>query len=178
MRKTLILVALMVCCFILTAFTLGKPKISPKELSPLLGERWRGTLTYRDFSQNKDYSIPVEIIVTQSSADANEWLVKFEYPKEPNANGEQTIKLSDGGTRFDGGILISKTKLSNKTLQFVTEKEGKDNNREATLRYTYTLNQTNFSIKKEVRYKNEADYFLRNEYKVSRQNKTHQSFRV
>ena len=165
MKKTLILIAV-VCICALTIFALGKPKISPKDLSALPGERWKGILTYRDFSRNKDYSIPVEITVTQSSAD--EWLFKYEYPKEPDANGEQTFKISDGGKRFDNGILVSKTELPDKSLQFVTEKEGKDNDREATLRYTYTLNQTNFSIKKEVKYKGEADYFLRNEYKVSR----------
>lgn len=168
MKKTLSLIIVAVCCFVSTISAFEKPNIRAKELTVLQGERWKGTLAYRDYTSNKIVSIPVEILVTQSSADQNEWVLKYEYPKEPQANSEQNVKISDGGKRFDGGIVVSKTKLANKTLRFVTEKEGTDNDREAVFRYTYTLNQTDFSIKKEVKYKGEAIYFLRNEYKLSR----------
>jgi len=50
----------------------------------------------------------------------------------------------------------------------VTEKKGQDDNRSASIRYTYLVNVSSFSITKEVRYEGDDKYFEGNSYRWKR----------
>jgi hypothetical protein len=54
------------------------------------------------------------------------------------------------------------------TLKIVTERRGKDNNKDALFRYTYLIGVSSFSIRKEVRPHGAAEFFERNRYSWKR----------
>lgn len=144
------------------------PRVSPDDLRKLSGARWTGTLTYLDYRANKPVSIPSNLIVTQAGGDENAWVFEYEYPDEPKANGKQTLKLEEGGTVFDGEKVVERTSLDSGGFRLVTVKRGRDNDKDALFRFTYTLDGAAFSVKKEVRPEGAAEYFERNRYSWKR----------
>ena len=92
------------------------------------------------------------------------WVFEYEYPDEPKANGKQVVRLEEGGTLFDGEKVVERSSLDGGALRIVTEKRGRDNDRDALFRYTYTLGESSFSIRKEVRPEGAAEFFERNTY--------------
>lgn len=148
--------------------------ISPNDLKPLLNAAWKGQLMYTDYTTGKETFIDAAINVTQSATDSLTWYFDYQYPKEPNANSQSVIKISPNGQELNGEKVISKETLNNKTLQIVTETQGEDNDRNATIRHTYTISNLSkiefggiFYIKKEVLHYVEKDFFVRNEYKFT-----------
>lgn len=149
-------------------FPRQSPRVSAEDLRGLTGARWTGTLTYLDYRSNKRVSIPSNLTVTRAEGDETAWVFEYEYPEEPKANGKQTLKVGDGGALFDGGTVVERTSLDGGGFRLVAEKRGKDNDREATFRYTYTLDRSTFIIKKEVRPEGAAEFFERNTYSWKR----------
>ena len=144
------------------------PRVSAEDLRRLTGARWTGTLTYLDYRSNKPVSIPSSLTVTQAAGDENAWVFEYEYPDEPKANGKQTLKIEEGGTVFDGETVVERTGLDGGGFRLVTEKRGRDNDKEALFRFTYTLDGSAFSVKKEVRPEGASDFFERNRYSWKR----------
>lgn len=149
-------------------FPQQSPRISAEEIRRLTGARWMGTLTYLDYRSNKKVSIPSNLTVTQSAGDESSWAFEYEYPEEPKANGKQTLKLSDDGAVFDGETVVERAGLDGGGFRLVTVKRGRDNDKEALFRFTYTFEGKTFSIKKEVRPEGAADFFERNTYSWKR----------
>lgn len=152
-----------------SAFAFGQTsKLKIKDLRNLTGAQWTGTLTYLDYRKNTKVSIPSNLKVMQSKDDKSSWIFEYQYPDEPKANGQENIALSKDGKTFDGETVIERTILADNTLRIVTEKSGPDNDKKALFRFTYLLNKTSFSIKKEVKYEGTTDFFVRNEYNWKR----------
>lgn len=136
-------------------------KVTPADLKGMTG-KWKGELTYVDYGSGKPVRIPVNITVTKNSG--REFVFHYQYPKEPHANGYDTLRVSRNGKSFKGLRVISKiTDQAGKTI-ITGEKHGTDNDLPATLRYTYTIAADSFKIKKEVMQAGENGYKLRNEY--------------
>jgi len=74
------------------------------------------------------------------------------------------VRLEEGGTVFGGEQVVGRTSLEGGALKIVTEKRGRDNDREALFRYTYTFGDSDFSIRKEVRPEGAGEFFERNTY--------------
>ena len=144
------------------------PKVSAEDLRRLAGARWTGTLTYLDYGSNKRVSIPSNLTVTQAEGEGGAWVFDYEYPDEPKANGRRTLKISDDGAVFDGETVVERTSLDGGGFRLVTVKRGKDNEKEALFRFTYTLEGSAFTIKKEVRAEGAAEFFERNRYSWKR----------
>jgi hypothetical protein len=155
---------LLVASFVAGLVPAQAPRVSAEDLRRLTGARWTGTLTYRDYRSNKKTSIPSNLSVTQSGGDESAWVFAYEYPDEPKADGKQVVRLEAGGALLDGEEVVERTGLEGGALKIVTEKRGRDNDREALFRYTYTLGATSFSIRKEVRPEGAAEFFERNTY--------------
>ena len=144
------------------------PRVAAEDLRGLTGARWTGTLTYLDYRSNNKVSIPSNLRVTQADEGGSAWVFEYEYPEEPKANGKQTLKISDDGTVFDGERVVERAGLGGGGFRLVTVKRGKDNEKEALFRFTYTLEGSAFSIKKEVRPEGAAEFFERNTYSWKR----------
>ena len=156
--------ALLIASSFFGLVSLKTPQVKTKDLQILTGANWTGSLSYLDYRKNKLVSIPSNLIVTQSATDKSSWIFEYQYPDEPKANSKEIVTLSKDGKILNGGRVTEKTKLTGDRLKIVTEKEGPDNDKNALFRFTYLLDKTTFSIKKEVKYEEATEFFVRNEY--------------
>ena len=140
--------------------------ISPDDLDIISG-KWRGTLTYLDYSTNKPFTMPANVSV---QGGKNEFQVQlfFAYPKEPNANSKDRIIISKDGLLLNKTRVTSREILTNQEIKITTEYSGKDNRKKAQIRNIYVFGPQRFIIRKEVKYNDSADWLMRNEYNFSR----------
>ena len=140
------------------------PRLKPDDLVPLLGGPWMGTLTYRDYSSNKEVSIPSNLTVTRSIEQNRTWIFEYEYPKEPKANSKESVVISEDGTSIDDEKLVARETLASGVLRLVTERRGKDNDENALIRHIYLISESRFLVTKEVRPENSTTFLERNRY--------------
>ena len=165
--KTFVL-ALLIGSQIVGLVSTKEANITRDDLQVLTGVQWSGTLTYLDYRSNKKVSIPSDLIVRPNGEDKWSWVFEYRYPDEPKANDEEIVRLSEDGKTINGEVVLERTSLPDSKVRFVTEKKAEDNNRRAVMRFTYSLSAKSFSIKKEVRYEDENQFFERNEYSWKR----------
>jgi hypothetical protein len=138
--------------------------VKPEDFRTLTGGRWMGTLVYVDYRSNKEVSIPSNLTVAEAKGEDPTWIFEYEYPDEPKANSKENVKLAKNGTSINDETVVERASLDGGLLRVVTERRGKDNDRDALIRYTYTIGQSSFSIKKEVRPEGSTKFFERNRY--------------
>jgi hypothetical protein len=143
-------------------------KISAKDLKPLEGKLWIGNLTYLDYKSKKRTSIKSNVKITRSAVDKLVWTFDMQYPLEPGANGKDDVKLSADGMTLDGETIVERTKLPDGGLRIVTVKSGQDDGRNSTIRHTYLISKSAFSIKKDVKLEGTDEFFERNIYSWTR----------
>lgn len=151
---------------ILTCAAFFQAQISTNDFRPVLGD-WKGTLTYNDYSSSKEVKISADISVSELVSDKNAIVLKYTYPKEPQANSMDTLRISADGKMINDKHIVSAVK-QNDSVVLTAEKQGKDNDKPSTLRYIYTLSNSKFNIRKEVKYNDSSDFFFRNEYSFHR----------
>ena len=144
-----------------------EPRVMADDFARLAGARWAGTLTYLDYGSQKEVSIRSDLIVTRSPDGS--WVFEYVYPDEPKANGTKTVKLAEGGAMLGDEAVVERASLDGgRALRIVTRRRGKDNDREALFRFTYLLDASSFSIRKEVRPEGASEFFERNRYSWKR----------
>lgn len=133
----------------------------------LISGNWTGTLTYIDYGTNKPYTMPATVTVEPRK---NEYEVQLliNYPKEPNANSKEKIKLSKDGSLLNKHRIVSRKLITNNEIEIITEYQGKDNNEKALIRTIYVFGQKRFIIRKEVKFADTANWLKRNEYNFIR----------
>ena len=141
-------------------------RITTKDLKIILG-KWTGSLTYVDYRTNKPFTMPSNVDVKQGKNE-KQLLLLITYPKEPNANSKDKIKISEDGQQLNKKEVKSRQKLADGQIQIITEYLGKDNNKPALLRNIYILGDKQFIIRKEVNFENTNEWMMRNEYSLSR----------
>jgi hypothetical protein len=162
---------LLIPFLIIAWFVFARPAtiVSVKDFKPAFG-KWKGSLTYLDYSSGKPYTMPVNVTIMPRKGNSNQLILAFEYPDEPKANGNDTLIINKDGTQIDGAAVISNKRSADRSLEIITEKAGEDgnDNRKATLRHIYTISKKLFSSRKEVKFSGEEKFILRNEYKMNR----------
>ena len=127
--------------------------------------KWRGTLTYLDYTSGKPYTMPADIIF--SFTENQSGLIRsYEYPDEPKANAKDTLVIEKNGTLFNKEKIASQKLTPSGDFTILTEYEGVDGNENkvAIIRHTYSLEGNGFSIKKEVKFIGTDTWIKRNEY--------------
>ncbi|MBC7398831.1 MAG: hypothetical protein H7289_02710 [Mucilaginibacter sp.] len=137
-------------------------RLKSTDFDGLLGHQWTGILTYLDYGTNKLEPIASELTVTDGKA-AGSYSWATVYPQEVSHNSIDEVIISKDGTLVDDELVKERILLPNGTLKFVTIKQGSDNNRKATFKFTYLVGKTTFSRKKEVCYDGTTQWFTRNE---------------
>ncbi|MFK7813765.1 MAG: hypothetical protein AB8B59_14820 [Maribacter sp.] len=157
------LIILTVC---ITSLSSAQNTIAPEELTVLLG-KWKGTLTYSNYSDGIPFSMPAELEVTKGK---NQYQLELftSYPKEPNANSKGMIKISKDGTKVNKEPITSIEQLPNERVQIITEYQGKDDGKKALIKNVYIIGKTNLIIRKEVKFDSSDTWLIRNEYSYSR----------
>lgn len=157
---------IIVFVLLLSLDSYAQDTITPDDLYILKG-KWTGTLTYMDYSSNKPFTMPANLIVKQGK-NQNQLVLLVSYPKEPHANSKKKIRISKNGLQLNKHEIKSKKTITNDQVQIITEYSGKDNNRKALIKNIYILGKNQFVIRKEVKFENSEDWLLRNEYKYTR----------
>lgn len=140
--------------------------INVDELTPVAGN-WIGSLSYLDYSSNKEVSIDCNLnakVVTNKNA-VN---LSYVYPQEMNYNSSDLVKITQQGTHLDNSKIIEKKYDADGVLYLVTEEKGKDDNRPATIQYVITISAQAFSIAKMVKFEGQQTFFRRNVYSWNR----------
>lgn len=142
--------------------------VSVKDFKPAFG-KWKGTLTYLDYTSGKPYTMPCNITINAEKVSNHKLLIKFEYPDEPKANGSETIVISADGKSIGDEQVVINEKLNGVT-KIIAERNGVDgnDNRKAILRLIYEFSKRSFSMRKQVKFEGEEKWILRNEFKMSR----------
>ena len=155
--------------FLLTVFAFAiTASVSVKDFKPAYG-KWTGTITYLDYTSGKPFSMPANVAIVKNKKDANQLILAFEYPKEPKANGNDTLTISSDGSMIDDTKVVSKVERDG-MLQIITEKNGVDGNenKKAVIRYIYSISKRSFIKRKEVKFDGENKFIMRNEFNMSR----------
>lgn len=161
MKNTICLLFVM----LLAACAVSAQSVSEKDLRVLEGRTWVGTLEYLDYGSGKKTAIKSNLNVARKADGV--WTFEYIYPDEPKANGTSEVALGDSGKTFNGQAVTGKTR-GDGTLRIVTTKEGEDNSKKAVFRFTYSISKNAFSIRKEVQYVGETEWFERNTYSWTR----------
>lgn len=148
--------------------TADDPAVKPEELMSFTAKHWKGTLSYLDYGKNTEVSIPAELNVIQSESDLNVFYFSYEFPDEPQANGIDTIIVSKNGRKINNETVTENKYTNDSIYTFTTIKSGDDNNKKAEMKHTYILNGNILTIRKEVKYKDQKEFFVRNEFKFKR----------
>ncbi len=143
-------------------------KVSSKELQPLVGN-WKGSLTYLDYSSGKPYTMPADIDIRQEKK-SNLLFLSNLYPDEPKANSMDTLTISHNGQMINNATVRLNRKLKNGNREIVTEIAGFDgnDNKQATIRTTYTFGKGIFTNIKEVQFADQDVWIKRHEYSYTR----------
>ncbi|MDI1241691.1 MAG: hypothetical protein PSX80_07195 [bacterium] len=150
----------------LLTFTASGQSVRDKDLKPLEGQTWIGTLTYRDYGSGKKTLIKSNLSVQKKSGDV--WSFSYVYPDEPKANSSSEVILAAEGKMLNGQIVASREKTKDGRLEIVTTEEGDDDGKKALFRYTYSISRKVFEIRKDVQYIGETIWLERNTYRWRR----------
>jgi hypothetical protein len=146
---------------LLTCASFFQAQISPNDFRPIFGQ-WKGELTYSDYKTGRPIKIPVEMKVAEARS-ANSIILSYSYPKEPQANSNDTMRIATDGKMLNDKNIVS-VKKENNLVVITAERSGDDNNKPATLRYNYSIGKNQFVIRKEVKYNDTDNFIFRNEY--------------
>lgn len=130
---------------------------------------WQGSLTYLDYSSNKEYLIPLQMEVKRILKSDTFTLAYF-YTDEPFENSIDTVIISYDGKMINNIPIKKRYKDDNGKITIVIEQIGQDgnDNKKAIKRNSYILSKSIYRDLKEVQYENESKWIMRNEYKLKR----------
>jgi hypothetical protein len=164
--KKLIKIILLLPIFLFASISFGQNAVQPEILENTIGE-WKGALTYLDYQTNEPFTMPVNLRI-ENGKNKYQFELFLEYPKEPNANSTDKIKISKDGTKINKADVISNKKISEEDFEIITEYSGKDNNKKAEIRAIYIIGKAELIIRKEVKLENSENWILRNKYNYKR----------
>ena len=165
--KKIILVPILVILIIYSCPAQKIPSVAIKDLKVLTG-CWQGSLTYLDYTSNKPFTMSANLVIKQMGR-SNKFIFSNIYPKEPNANSSDTIMISKDGRKINDETVRSIQRKNDGNLEIITEVSGIDgnDNKPATLRYTYTIGKQLYIHRKDVQFTGQTDFIKRHEYTYS-----------
>ena len=164
--KSLSLLIVTFCCFGFSNILFGQQKDDfTIENFKFLNGLYSGTLTYTDYSSNK--VVPLQL-VCNTYFDKDEIIQKILINEGfGNYDQEYKYKIKDGSI---AGFKTVSSQIDGKTIKIIATKKGKDGNenRPCIFRYTFDANDQEYLITKEVKFNDEENYFIRNQYYFKR----------
>ena len=157
---------IIVCiAMVLSGTAFSQKAVSTTDFKAATGS-WKGTLTYVDYTSGKPFTMPANMVL--HVADREHVILSFDYPKEPTANGNDTIVIS--GSEINEAGVISREVMEDGGIKIVTEKDGVDgnDNRKAVLRHIYIISANSFQNTKQVKFSGTDAWIKRSEYLFSR----------
>lgn len=143
-------------------------KTSVKDFDRLVGS-WQGKLTYLDYSSGKPYTMSADLDIKRFEK-TNKFCFSNIYPGEKSANAVDTVTISKDGKYIDKELVKKRRRLPNGDIEIITEELGKDgnDNKQATIRHTYTFGKTTFTNRKDIQFTGEKNWIKRHDYSYNR----------
>jgi hypothetical protein len=134
--------------------------------------KWKGTLTYLDYSSANAYTMPAEIDISYTRNKTG-YIRAYSYPNEPKANSTDTTYTKDSGKYFGKEKVFSFVKNNSRDFTLITEFDDVDGNdkKEATIRHKYQLEGNSFIIRMDVKFKGTSIWINRHEYRFTNEQK-------
>ncbi len=150
-----------------TSIKAQNPSVNIKDFVLLEG-KWKGQLVYRDYSSNKDQTIPCNISV--DFPGENKFTLNLYYTEEPDHNAAEIYEIKANGTLINDRKVIERIELPDGSLRVVTEDKGMDGNdpKPAIFHHEIIISKIKLIITKLVRYEGEEKFFQRNQYVFTR----------
>jgi hypothetical protein len=164
----------------------NSPQVSAPTFRAVAEVTWRGTLTYRNYSDGKSVSIPSNVRLERqppsgppTTLGTYKWMTG--YDDEPHADSATMFSIIEGGRALQFGETIERVVAFTRTPStdqasfalgtrvIITEHIGEDDEKPATIRKVYTLLSHNFSVQKLVRVQGNDHFFERHIYRWSRE---------
>lgn len=162
MKKILLVTGLLV-----TLYSAAQQKISIEDFKPLQG-KWKGTLTYLDYKDNKETTIPANTLIEIAGKQSFDQYVF--YSAEPDKNARTRYKIKEQGMMLNDKRVTGRTQLPDGSLQITMESTGTDgnDNKAAAFQHILIISPSTFSVTKMVKFNEEEGYFRRHIYSFSR----------
>lgn len=159
--KAFQLIIIVLIVFISVQSIKAQVSISLDDFQILNNTSWKGNLTYINYQDGKPVSIPstMQMRITDKAIERD-----IQYSYEPDKNISSITKIRKKGTHLGKQKVIAKSVESDGLIKLVTSYKGKDDNKKATLIYTYEFNNDSFKVTKEVQFEGAEERFMRNTY--------------
>lgn len=138
------------------------------------GKPWKGTLTYRNYSDGTSATIPSTLLVTRADTPTNAdsaFNFAIGYDEEPHANSASRLEIREQGKVIALGDSVERVVSHERVgddVVIVTQSTGEDDNKPATIRKVYTISARAFSLQKLVKFEGQTEFFERHIYRWSR----------
>lgn len=141
--------------------------ISIDDIKHIAGS-WSGTLSYLDYSSNKEVTIQSALIVKINND--KEYALNISFPKEPGYGGEDIYSVKEKGTMINDMKIIERMNQPDGTLKVVMESKGTDGNENkmATFHHIMLIGKKSFNIIKMVKFDGEEKFIQRNQFAFNR----------
>lgn len=171
-KNTIFFAASFLAIGLLLSSVSAQVKVKNKELKNLAGN-WQGELEYLDYKNDESKTrLKLSSLNTIKDGKFSQEIVYVEPNGKTVKSGGSFALSPDGRQIVEEKIKWTITKNSfdkqGKTRTIVYETKWKDNDRNADLRETMIIGKDEFSVTKEVRYENTADFFVRNTHRYTR----------
>lgn len=157
MKKILISLTILLTSLSTTA----QNELSLADFKILDNTSWKGELTYKNYSDGKEVSIPttIQFNVTDKAIETS-----IQYTYEPDRNIKSKTRINKNGTYFGKEEIIKKILKPDESFKITTKYLGKDDRKKALIFMTYQLNGNKYSITKEVQFLDTEERFVRHKY--------------
>ena len=145
----------------IAAFAQAQQKVNITDFKNLDNTNWTGELMYVNYSDNKEVTLPTTL---QIEVKKNKIVFHTKYTYEASENNKSTIKLKKDGTYLGAQKVVNVQRNDDGSMEIETMYEGQDDNKDATMYFTYFFNDKQLSMKKEVEFKDTPGKFVRNQY--------------
>ena len=150
---------------LLLFFSFTAAVLKQGDFDMLCGDAWKGTLTYINYSNCKEVTIPSKLNVLKLNDTT--YVFATSFPEEPQANQMDTVRFLKKGTYLDKEKVMIRS-LKHDTLRIITEQSGTVNDTPAIFRHTYILSKHYFMQEKKEKKEKEFTYKVRNRYEFRR----------
>ena len=161
MKKTIITLTVLLA----SVNIIAQDEISLKDIKILDNTSWEGSLTYKDYQDGKQVTIPTTM---QFKVTDEEIISTLQYTYEPSRNITSKTKIKKNGRYFGKEEVVSKIFNEDGSFKIVTKYEGKDDNKKALIFLTYQLESNKYSVTKEVQFLGTKERFVRNKYQYTK----------
>ena len=130
--------------------------------------KWKGALTYLDYSSHQPVTIPAHAEFAVKTATEME--LAFIYPDEPSHNSVQQYQLKENNSLLNNARVLLRETLPGGFLKMVTEEKGTDGNdgKPAVFRQEWIIHSNRFTLTKLVKFADAGEFFQRHQYVFTR----------